>query len=180
MPRPQDIQDLIDHRVAAEGEHKITPLSAAGSVPMAGDDGKIDNSWLKDSVVTTDPDSPGDGKIPVAVLPDTVVQLVNGKIPMGQLPDWIQGKVYQSNRDGSPAQGTGFILSTGVDLMTYFQSQMGSVRTVRNAVTVANQTSSSISQCYTRSLGLSLENNNTQLVLTAVLAPFNCNCDCGP
>lgn len=180
MPRPQDVQDLIDHRAATTGEHKITPVSAPDSVPLAEADGKINNGWLKDTVVTTDGGGTSGGKIPVAVLPDTVVQLVNGKIPMGQLPNDLTLTTYKSGRDGSAAQGTGFILSTGEDLMSYFQKQMGSVRTVRNAISVANQSTQAISQCYTSSLSLGLEANNTQIVLTAVLTPFNCNCNCGP
>ena len=178
MARPQDIQDLRDHRQATEGEHNIAPKSKAGGVPLADAKGKIDNSWLNDTVVTTDPGGGGTGQIPVAVLPDTVVQLVNGKIPMGQLPNHIKGKIYQSSRDGSAVQGTGFLLSNGQDLMTYFASQMGSVKSVRNAISVSGRAGT---QCLIRSMSASLENNNTQLVLTAALVPWNCfDCNCGP
>lgn len=180
MPRPQDIQDLLDHREATEGEHAITPVPAPASVPMSEEDGKINNAWLKSSVVTTDGSGGTSGTIPVAVLPDTVVQLVNGKIPNAQLPNTITGKIYQSSCDGSAFQGTGFLLSNGQDLSQWIKAQTIGVNTVANSLVIRNNSTAYDYQCRFENAYLSIDSNNTRIVLNSEISKYNCNNDCGP
>ena len=166
MPRPQDIQDLIDHAATVEGTHNISQVPAENSVPMAVDGGTtINDDWISSAFARKG----SDGKISVNDLPSTVVLLVNGKIPNGLLPDTITGKIYYSSGN---ATETNYKLADGTDLAKVISNAVaGSLKSVQNVTSGTGG--------YVSSAQLSIPATGTLRLTQYMRSGPTTNCNCG-
>jgi hypothetical protein len=118
MFKPQDIEDLIEHSAQKQGVHSMTTVPTPGGVPVAKEDGFIDDGWLSSQILRK-----GEGgKISLDDLPDGLALTVNGAIPQTILPDPLKATAFQSS--GTSA-ATRFYLSDGTDLAAWILNKVG-------------------------------------------------------
>jgi hypothetical protein len=183
MPRPQDIQDLMDHAVTVGGVHGIQKTPVAEGVPRAKDDGTLEDGWLSSNIVKK---TGAGGKILVSDLPAEVVTLVSGKIANSLLPDTITGKTFQSTGNTT---ATGYKLADGTDLAAVMKVVVdANMSGVANANVFYGQgvnqgtdsrgkvgTGCQIVPAYLPTLSRS---GSTITLTRYINTDCNCNCDC--
>jgi hypothetical protein len=118
MFKPQDIEDLIEHSAQKQGVHSMTTVPTPGGVPVADENGFIDDGWLSSQIIKKGTG----GKISVEDLPDGLALTETGSIPPRILPDPLKTDVFQSNGTTS---ATKFLLADGTDLVTLIANKVG-------------------------------------------------------
>lgn len=177
MPRPQDIQDLIDHAASSSGIHGFSTTAVANGIPKAAANGKIADGWISDDFAKKN----ASGTIVVTELPPEVVLTVNGTIPLALLPSIISGKTFRSTGNTSV---TGYQLADGTDLITLINTKVaGALNSVDNTSTNYTGMGPGINNCDSNCsfLQCSLRDANLSIPATGLVRlskSVNCNCNC--
>jgi hypothetical protein len=180
MYKPQDVQDLIDHSSVAEGVHSFVTTPVVDGVPIADEEGRIDDDWLSDNILRK-----LGGKIDASELPDEVVLTENDKIPDKYFAKIVKANTFQSS--GTKTK-TNFILKDGKDLIELLGSSTAGRVKAGKTVVVDSLSNCSWPNCTTlpntwltevyiaRNPNNSLELRLCKSFFTPSVGPTNC-CD---